>query len=94
MTAENADWLPQTGRILRYVRPTSARVDDGIEEGDVVSGRSTTRCWPRIVVGGESRDEALDRLDAALAETTILGVVTSTACSATSSRFPRSAPAN
>ena len=77
VTAENADWLPQTGRILRYVRPTSARVDDGIEEGDEV-GSQYDSLLAKVVVGGASRDEALDRLDAALAETTILGVVTST----------------
>jgi acetyl-CoA/propionyl-CoA carboxylase biotin carboxyl carrier protein len=76
VTAEDAAWLPQTGRVLRYRRPEGVRVDDGIEEGAVVGGGYDS-LLAKVIAHGETRDEALHRLDRALAETTILGVMNS-----------------
>jgi acetyl-CoA/propionyl-CoA carboxylase biotin carboxyl carrier protein len=73
VTAEDAAWLPQTGRVLRYRRPADVRVDDGIEEGSVVSGAYDS-LLAKVIAYGEDRADALARLDRALAETTILGV--------------------
>jgi acetyl-CoA/propionyl-CoA carboxylase biotin carboxyl carrier protein len=77
VTAEDARWLPQTGTVLRYVRPSGARVDDGIEEGSEV-GSQYDSLLAKVIVHGEDRRDALAKLDRALAETTILGVMTST----------------
>ena len=76
VTAEDAHWLPQTGRVLRYRRPEGVRVDDAIEEGAVVGGQYDS-LLAKVIAHGETRDEALHRLDRALAETTILGVMNS-----------------
>jgi acetyl-CoA/propionyl-CoA carboxylase biotin carboxyl carrier protein len=77
VTAEDARWLPQTGTVLRYDRPSGVRVDDGIEEGSVVGGRYDSML-AKVITHGEDRAEALRRLDRALAQTTILGVMTNT----------------
>ncbi len=76
VTAENSDWLPQTGTVLRSVSPRGVRVDSGIEEGSVVSGAYDS-LLAKVVAHGEHRAEALARLDRALSETTVLGVHTS-----------------
>jgi acetyl-CoA/propionyl-CoA carboxylase biotin carboxyl carrier protein len=76
VTAEDARWLPQTGRVLRYVRPVDMRVDDGIEEGSPVSGEYDS-LLAKVIAHGRDRADALARLDRALSETTILGVMNS-----------------
>jgi acetyl/propionyl-CoA carboxylase alpha subunit len=65
-------FLPQTGR-LRL--PEGVRVDAGVEEGDEV-GIAYDPMIAKLIAHGETRDEALDRLTAALAETEVGGVVT------------------
>src|SRR5436189_135463 len=68
-------FLPQTGRIERLRLPSGIRVDAGVEEGDEVG----TRYDPliaKLIAHGATRDEALDRLGAALAKTEVEGVVT------------------
>jgi acetyl-CoA/propionyl-CoA carboxylase biotin carboxyl carrier protein len=77
VTAEDARWLPQTGTVLRYVRPSGARVDDGIEEGSEV-GSQYDSLLAKVIVHGDDRADALAKLDRALAETTILGVMSTT----------------
>jgi acetyl-CoA/propionyl-CoA carboxylase biotin carboxyl carrier protein len=74
--AENA-FLPATGTILRLRWPTGdgVRVDAGVHEGDEVGGRFDPML-AKIVAYGRSRDEALDRLTAALDATVILGLTT------------------
>ena len=68
-------FLPQAGRIERLRLPTAVRVDAGVEEGDEVG----TRYDPliaKLIAHGETRDEAIAKLRAALAETDVGGLVT------------------
>jgi acetyl/propionyl-CoA carboxylase alpha subunit len=68
-------FLPQSGRIERLRLPTGIRVDAGVEEGDEVG----TRYDPliaKLIAHGPTRDDALDRLAAALDETRVDGVTT------------------
>jgi acetyl-CoA/propionyl-CoA carboxylase biotin carboxyl carrier protein len=71
------DFLPAAGRVLSYHRASAARVDDGIEVGSVVD-TSYDSLLAKVIVHGETREAALAELDLALAETTILGVTTTT----------------
>jgi len=68
-------FLPQAGRVERLVLPTTIRVDAGIAEGDVIS-TSYDPMIAKLIADGETRDEALDRLTAALAEVEVAGVTT------------------
>jgi len=84
ITAEDPsrDFLPTAGRILAYDRAGGsksdvARVDDAIEVGTVV-GTSYDSLLAKVIVHGEDRPAALHRLARALAQTTILGVTTTT----------------
>ena len=84
ITAEDPsrDFLPTAGRILAYDRPRgstseTARVDDAIEVGTVV-GTSYDSLLAKVIVHAEDRAGALQRLGRALAQTTILGVTTTT----------------
>jgi acetyl-CoA/propionyl-CoA carboxylase, biotin carboxylase, biotin carboxyl carrier protein len=81
ITAEDPsrDFLPTAGRILAYDRPgpVVARVDDAIEVGSVV-GTSYDSLLAKVIVQAEDRGGALHRLGRALAQTTILGVTTTT----------------
>jgi acetyl/propionyl-CoA carboxylase alpha subunit len=68
----DAGFLPQSGRILQVHWPEDARIDTGIEEGTTV----TTFYDPllaKLIVHGHTRDESLQRLREALADTSILG---------------------
>src|SRR5205807_4202070 len=68
-------FLPQSGRIGRLRLPSGIRVDAGVEEGDEV-GTSYDPLLAKLIAHGGTREEALDRLGAALAETELDGVVT------------------
>ena len=68
-------FLPQTGRLERLRLPDGVRVDAGVEEGDEV-GLAYDPMIAKLIAHGATRDEALDRLAAALAETEVEGVVT------------------
>jgi acetyl/propionyl-CoA carboxylase alpha subunit len=68
-------FLPQTGRLERLRLPGGVRVDAGVEEGDGV-GIAYDPMIAKLIAHGDTRDEALDRLGAALAETEVEGVVT------------------
>jgi acetyl-CoA/propionyl-CoA carboxylase biotin carboxyl carrier protein len=72
-----ADFLPATGTVDRLRWPSGAgiRVDAGIDEGTVVGSRFDPML-AKIVTHGESRSEALDRLEAALDDTVVLGLTT------------------
>src|SRR5207253_2904694 len=56
-------------------QPDDIRVDSGVEEGDHVGARYDPMLAKLIAYGG-SRDEALDKLRTALAETEVGGVTT------------------
>ena len=68
-------FLPQTGRLERLRLPDGIRVDAGVEEGDEV-GTAYDPLIAKLIAHGSTRDDALDRLAAALAETEVGGVVT------------------
>jgi 3-methylcrotonyl-CoA carboxylase alpha subunit len=70
-------FLPQTGTLrgLRFPPVEVARVDTGVREGDHVTPFYDPMI-AKIIVWGESRRAAVDRLRRALAETAVLGVVT------------------
>jgi len=79
--AENPDanFLPATGRlaVLRWpehaaFRPAPVRVDTGVREGDAITPFYDSMI-AKLIVWGEDRAQALARLDAALAETHIVG---------------------
>jgi acetyl/propionyl-CoA carboxylase alpha subunit len=68
-------FLPQAGRIERLRLPETIRVDAGVEEGDEV-GVAYDPMIAKLIAHGESRDEALAHLRAALAETEVAGLTT------------------
>ena len=68
-------FLPQSGRIERLELPASIRVDSGVEEGDEI-GLSYDPMIAKLVARADTRDEALDLLTEALAETRVDGVPT------------------
>ncbi|HEY2224850.1 acetyl/propionyl/methylcrotonyl-CoA carboxylase subunit alpha [Actinomycetospora sp.] len=71
-------FLPTGGRILALEWPANARVDAGVVAGSEV-GSSYDPMLAKIIASGPDRLGALDRLDAALAATTVLGVATNLA---------------
>jgi len=68
-------FLPQAGRIERLRLPTGIRVDAGVDEGDEV-GVSYDPMIAKLIAHGPTRDEALFRLQDALAETVVEGLTT------------------
>jgi len=79
INAEDAarDFLPTVGRVLAYRRPSRARVDDAIENSAEI-GTGYDSLLAKVIVHGPDRATALDELDRALAQTSILGVITTT----------------
>jgi 3-methylcrotonyl-CoA carboxylase alpha subunit len=82
--AENPDhqFLPSTGTLQVYRKPQAlafergaVRFDDGVREGDEISPFYDSMI-AKLIVHGEDRAQALARLDAALAETRIVGLAT------------------
>jgi acetyl/propionyl-CoA carboxylase alpha subunit len=68
-------FLPQAGRIERLRLPTGIRVDAGVDEGDEV-GVAYDPMIAKLITEGPTRDEALLRLEDALAETAVEGLTT------------------
>ncbi|MGZ8691322.1 MAG: acetyl/propionyl/methylcrotonyl-CoA carboxylase subunit alpha, partial [Gaiellaceae bacterium] len=68
-------FFPQTGRIERLRLPEGIRVDTGVAEGDEV-GLAYDPMIAKLIAHGTTRDEAFDRLRAALKETEVAGVTT------------------
>ena len=82
--AENPDnnFLPATGTLRVYRKPNATafqrsrvRIDDGVREGDPISPFYDSMI-AKLIVHGTTREEALARLDQALAQTHIVGVAT------------------
>ncbi|PVZ09994.1 acetyl/propionyl/methylcrotonyl-CoA carboxylase subunit alpha [Actinomycetospora cinnamomea] len=71
-------FLPTGGRVLDLVWPDDARVDAGVAVGTEVGSRYDPML-AKIITSGPTRAAALDRLDAALASTTVLGLRTNLA---------------
>lgn len=80
--AEDADrgFLPSTGRLVALGLPAGEgiRVDTGVEQGDEVTPYYDPMI-AKIIAYGATRDEALDRLSAALAATRVAGPKTNAA---------------
>ncbi len=84
--AENPDnnFLPATGTLHVYGLPTcttferadnAVRVDAGVREGDTISPYYDSMV-AKLIVHGATREQALARLDTALAQTHIVGLAT------------------
>ena len=82
--AENPDkqFLPATGTLAVYRKPAhvafqrgDVRFDDGVREGDAISPYYDSMV-AKLIVHGDTREQALARLDAALAQTHIVGLTT------------------
>ncbi|MBT2230492.1 biotin carboxylase N-terminal domain-containing protein [Nonomuraea sp. NEAU-A123] len=68
-------FLPTGGRVLRLAEPDSVRVDSGLVEGGVV-GSEFDPMLAKVIAWAPTRKAAFGRLDKALAETAVLGVIT------------------
>ena len=68
-------FLPQAGRLERLRLPDGIRVDSGVREGDEI-GTAYDPMIAKLIAAGDTREEAFDRLAAALRETEIGGVTT------------------
>ena len=75
-------FLPATGTLQVYRKPQATRfergtirIDDGVREGDTISPFYDSMV-AKLIVHGETREQALARLDTALAETHIVGLNT------------------
>jgi acetyl-CoA/propionyl-CoA carboxylase, biotin carboxylase, biotin carboxyl carrier protein len=66
-------FLPSSGALLDLRLPTGVRVDSGVRAGDVV-GTTYDPLLFKVIASGADRLGALDALDAALSEITVLGV--------------------
>ncbi|MDD2919725.1 acetyl/propionyl/methylcrotonyl-CoA carboxylase subunit alpha [Rhodoferax sp.] len=82
--AENPDnnFLPATGRLDVYRKPdcssfaiSAVRFDDGVRQGDSISPFYDSMV-AKLIVHGDTREQALARLDDALAQTHIIGLTT------------------
>jgi 3-methylcrotonyl-CoA carboxylase alpha subunit len=82
--AENPDnqFLPATGTLQVYRKPAhtafargDVRFDDGVREGDAISPFYDSMV-AKLIVHADTREQALAKLDAALAETRIVGLAT------------------
>ncbi len=82
--AETPDknFLPATGTLHVYDKPActsfesgDVRVDDGVRQGDAISPFYDSML-AKLIVHGKTREEALARLDEALAQTRIVGLAT------------------
>ena len=82
--AENPDnnFLPATGTLQVYSKPQATsfergtiRIDDGVREGDTISPFYDSMV-AKLIVHGDTREQALARLDTALAQTHIVGLNT------------------
>jgi acetyl-CoA/propionyl-CoA carboxylase biotin carboxyl carrier protein len=73
-------FLPRAGRIVAYREPTGAgiRVDSGVQTGSEVSTHYDS-LLAKVIAHAPAREQALARLDAALAHTAILGPPTNNA---------------
>ncbi len=82
--AENPDnnFLPATGTLQVYRKPDctsfemgAVRFDDGVREGDSISPFYDSMV-AKLIVHGDTREQALARLDEALSQTRIVGLTT------------------
>ena len=72
-----SNFMPAPGKITKYIEPagTGVRMDSGIVEGSVIGGQFDSML-AKLIVFGESREEALQRARRALSEYVIEGMPT------------------
>ncbi|MQA29210.1 MAG: 3-methylcrotonyl-CoA carboxylase, partial [Luteitalea sp.] len=68
-------FLPQAGRLLLYREPPGVRIDAGVVEGSEVPVQYDPML-AKVIALGETRDQAIARLEAALRAYPILGIRT------------------
>jgi len=74
----DAGFLPQTGTLLRWNAPDNVRVDAGVDSGTEITSHYDP-LLAKIIAHGKTREEARQKLIAALRDTTALGLVTNKA---------------
>jgi acetyl-CoA carboxylase biotin carboxylase subunit len=67
------EFLPVTGKIVRWQESTGARFDSGVRSGDTISVYYDPML-AKVIARGETRDEAIRRLDYALGQMQLLGL--------------------
>ena len=72
-----SNFMPAPGAITKYVEPSGpgVRMDSGVREGSVVGGQFDSML-AKLIVFGETREEALQRSRRALSEYVIKGMPT------------------
>ncbi|TVS30320.1 acetyl/propionyl/methylcrotonyl-CoA carboxylase subunit alpha [Corynebacterium sanguinis] len=72
-----ANFMPAPGTIAEYAEPSGpgVRVDSGVRTGSVVGGQFDSML-AKLIVYGETRDEAIERAKRALSEYTVTGLPT------------------
>ena len=73
-----AGFLPATGRLSHLTFPKDARIDTGVRTGDVISPWYDPMI-AKVTVHGATRREALGKLERALKQTEVAGLVTNLA---------------
>ncbi len=69
------NFLPQIGKITGFRTPDDLRVDTGVEEGDSVSIHYDPMI-AKLIVHGETREEAIAEMQSALENTVLSGLIT------------------
>jgi geranyl-CoA carboxylase alpha subunit len=73
--AEDDAFVPQSGRITRWIPPMGVRVDHGLAQGQLVT-TDYDAMLAKIIAHGPTREVALQKLHNALADLVIHGVTT------------------
>jgi 3-methylcrotonyl-CoA carboxylase alpha subunit len=83
------DYMPQSGRLLRFAPPDApfVRIDGGFAQGDAVSVYYDA-LLAKVVVWGSDREQAVQRLAAALVSFEVAGIVTNLALLLAVARHP------
>ncbi|WP_309679245.1 biotin carboxylase N-terminal domain-containing protein, partial [Polaromonas sp.] len=88
LCAEDEDFTPHTGRVLRFREPAGVRFDHALAEGLQVSPYYDSMLG-KLVAHAATRAAAIDRLAAALDHTEVLGLPSNRALLAACLRQPR-----
>jgi 3-methylcrotonyl-CoA carboxylase alpha subunit len=74
------NFLPSTGTVTRFIKPAGPgiRIDSGIESGDEIT-QFYDPMIAKLIVNGEDRSTAIERLQAALKQQAVFGVKTNAA---------------
>lgn len=78
LCAEDDNFAPHTGRVQHFAEPAHARFDHALQAGGEVTPFYDSMLG-KLIVHAPTRDEAISRLVAALADTQVLGLPTNRA---------------